>query len=330
MTFGQRLRDLRNARGLTQRELAQKTGISYAYVSKLETGVMPPPRQKIILSLARALSANDTDTDGLFGLARKMPPDLLEHVDTGMITRLRASGHGRQTRARELAALRRRIADLEGSEAQGIPPGGSPGRQGDTFRAIVENSPDAIVILGGELELLYENPAASRILGYEPGEFLSKDTLAPIHPDDMLKAAHRLTKMIQTPGDTTTNHVQLRVRHRDGTWRVIDAVANNLLHNPAVKGIIVEMREVSRHSRDARASAEDAAASAMAKEYRLTESEHRVLTLITEGQSNPQIAEQLVVSPSTVRFHVSSILRKLDVTSRSEAAAIAVRCRLVA
>jgi DNA-binding NarL/FixJ family response regulator len=68
----------------------------------------------------------------------------------------------------------------------------------------------------------------------------------------------------------------------------------------------------------------------MAKEYRLTDSEHRVLTLIAEGQSNPQIAEQLVVSPSTVRFHVSGILRKLGVTSRCEAAAIAVRCRLVA
>ncbi len=330
MTFGQRLRDLRNARGFTQRELAHKSGISYAYVSKLETGVMPPPRQKTIISLARALGANSTDTDALFGLARKMPPDLLERVDTGMITRLRSSGHGRQTRARELAALRQRIADLERSATQDIPLGDLPGRQGDTFRAIVENSPDAIVILGSELELLYENPAAARILGYEPGEFLSKDTLGPIHPDDMFKAAHRLTRMIQTPGDTTTNHVQLRVRHRDGTWRVIDAVANNLLHDPAVKGIIVEMREISTRSRDAHESAEAGAAMAMAKEYRLTDSEQRVLTLIVEGQSNPQIAEQLVVSPSTVRFHVSGILRKLGVTSRSEAAAIAVRRRLVA
>jgi DNA-binding NarL/FixJ family response regulator len=89
------------------------------------------------------------------------------------------------------------------------------------------------------------------------------------------------------------------------------------------------MREISRRSRDAHESAEAGAAMAMAKEYRLTDSEQRVLTLIVEGQSNPQIAEQLVVSSSTVRFHVSGILRKLGVTSRSEAAAIAVRRRLV-
>ena len=329
MTFGQRLRELRKAKGMTQRELAQKTGISFAYVSKLETGVMPPPRQKIILALAEVLDANNADTDELYGLAKKMPPDLLKHVDTQMIERLRSLMHGEETPAHELATLRRRIAELEASETQGIRLKEPPGRQEDTFRALVENSPDGIVILGSELEVIYENPSAARILGYESGEFVDKDTLGPIHPDDMFKAAHRLTKMIQTPGDTSSSRVQLRVRHKDGTWRVVDAVANNLLHHPAVKGIIVNIREISRHSRDEGAWAEAAAASAMAKEYHLTESEHRVLTLIAEGQSNSQIAEQLVVSPSTVRFHVSSIFRKLGVTSRAGAAAIAVRRYLV-
>jgi len=327
MTFGQRLRELRKAKGITQRELAQKTGISFAYVSKLETGVMPPPRQKIILALAKVLGANNADTDELFGLAKKMPSDLLKDVDTQMIRMLRSLQHGEETPAHELATLRR-IAELQASETQGTWLKEPPGRQEDTFRALVENSPDGIVILGSELEVIYENPSAARILGYESGEFVDKDALGPIHPDDMFKAAHGLTKLAQTPGGTDRG--QFRVRHKDGTWRVIDAVGNNLLHNPAVKGIIVAIREISRRFRDEAAWAEAAAASAMAKEYHLTESEHRILTLIAEGQSNPQIAEQLVVSPSTVRFHVSSILRKLGVTSRTEAAAIAVRRHLVA
>jgi DNA-binding NarL/FixJ family response regulator len=67
----------------------------------------------------------------------------------------------------------------------------------------------------------------------------------------------------------------------------------------------------------------------MAKRYHLTESEYRVLALLSDGKSNSQIAEQLVVSPSTVRFHVTSILRKLGATSRTAAAAIAVRRHLV-
>ena len=137
VTFGQQLRELRKARGMTQRELAQKIAISYSYVSKLETGVMPPPRQKIILALAEVLGATNADTDELFGLARKMPSDLLAHVDTGMIKVLRSLGHGEETPAHELAALRRRIAELEASETQGIRLKELPGREEDIFRSLV-------------------------------------------------------------------------------------------------------------------------------------------------------------------------------------------------
>ena len=328
MTFGQRLRELRKARGITQRELAQRAAISFAYVSKLETGAMTPPRQKIISALAEALGANDKDRDELFGLAKKMPLDLLAHVDTGLIKMLRSLGQGEETPAHELATLRRRVAELEASESHGVRLKHKPGRPEDIFRALVENSPDGIVLLDTELEVLYENPSASRILGYESGEFVGRDTLGVIHPDDMSKSARRLAKMIQNPDDTGS-HAQLRVRHKDGMWRVVDVVANNLLHDPAVKGIIVVIHKISRHSLDERAWAEDAVASEMAKDFHLTESEYRVLGLIAEGKSNPQIAEQLVVSPSTVRFHVTSVLRKLGVTSRTAAATTAVRRHLV-
>jgi PAS domain S-box-containing protein len=329
MTFGQRLRELRKAKGLTQEELAQKTAISSTYVCKLETGVIPSPRQKIILALAKALDVNKADTDELFGLAKKMPSDLLAHVDTGLIKMIRSRRNGEETPAHESSTLQRRIAESKASDTQGIRlKEQQPGRQEDFFRAIVENSPDGIVILGSELEVLYENPSISRILGYVSGEFIGKDTFGVIHPEDMPRVARRLTKMIQNPEDTGS-HAQCRVMHKDGTWRVVDAVANNLLHNPTVKGIIVVIHKISRTYRDELAWAEDTTAAEMAKKYHLTESEYRVLSLIAEGKSNPQIAEQLVVSPSTVRFHVTSILRKLDVTSRTAAATIAVRRHLV-
>ena len=61
----------------------------------------------------------------------------------------------------------------------------------------------------------------------------------------------------------------------------------------------------------------------------LTPREREVLALMVEGLSNPQIAERLVVSRSTVKFHVSNILSKLGVSSRTEAVALAVQHHLV-
>ena len=61
----------------------------------------------------------------------------------------------------------------------------------------------------------------------------------------------------------------------------------------------------------------------------LTEREHDVLALMVEGLSNTQIAGRLSVSPSTVKSHVSNILSKLGVASRTEAVTQALRNHLV-
>jgi NarL family two-component system response regulator LiaR len=60
----------------------------------------------------------------------------------------------------------------------------------------------------------------------------------------------------------------------------------------------------------------------------LTEREHEVLLLMVEGLNNTQIAHKLTVSPSTIKSHVSSILAKLGVSSRTEAVALALRNKL--
>lgn len=61
----------------------------------------------------------------------------------------------------------------------------------------------------------------------------------------------------------------------------------------------------------------------------LTERERDVLTLMIEGLNNTQIAGRLTVSPSTIKSHVSNILSKLGVTSRTEAVTLALRNHII-
>jgi NarL family two-component system response regulator LiaR len=61
----------------------------------------------------------------------------------------------------------------------------------------------------------------------------------------------------------------------------------------------------------------------------LTEREREVLALMVEGLNNTQIAAKLTVSPSTIKSHVSNILAKLGVASRTEAVTLALRNHIV-
>jgi two-component system, NarL family, response regulator LiaR len=63
--------------------------------------------------------------------------------------------------------------------------------------------------------------------------------------------------------------------------------------------------------------------------FDLTEREHEVLALMVEGLNNTQIAGKLIVSPSTIKSHVSNILSKLGVASRTEAVTLALRNNII-
>ena len=61
----------------------------------------------------------------------------------------------------------------------------------------------------------------------------------------------------------------------------------------------------------------------------LTEREREVLALLVEGLSNQQVADRLVISPATVKFHISSIRSKLGASSRTEVVILAMQHKLV-
>ena len=91
--FGTRLRELRVQAHLTQRELAEKIGVDFSYLSKMENGVLPPPSEKVLLKLAEALGA---DEDELFALAGKIPNDIAQLLKHREALQFLRSGHARK------------------------------------------------------------------------------------------------------------------------------------------------------------------------------------------------------------------------------------------
>ncbi|MBI4267505.1 MAG: fibronectin type III domain-containing protein [Chloroflexi bacterium] len=95
--FGQRLRQLRKTAGFNLRELAEIAGINFTYLSKIESGAMPPPSRKVILNLAEALNV---DKDELILLAGKIPSDVAQILkNREAINMLRKSQMQKKTRS---------------------------------------------------------------------------------------------------------------------------------------------------------------------------------------------------------------------------------------
>jgi len=76
-TFGAMLRALRHQAGLSQRELAQRAGLDFSYISKVENGRLPPPAADTIVLLCSILGVS---ADDLLAATHKLPTEVEEHV----------------------------------------------------------------------------------------------------------------------------------------------------------------------------------------------------------------------------------------------------------
>ncbi|MCZ7535330.1 MAG: EAL domain-containing protein [Acidimicrobiia bacterium] len=119
-------------------------------------------------------------------------------------------------------------------------------RRDERFRALVQNLAEAIVVISPDGEILYNTPTAAAMFGdSEPDG--SGRAVAPLfeklHPDDRDTTATVLASAWTASG--TVGPVEARVRHADGHWVWVEALAQNLLDDPAVGGIVVTMRDVT-------------------------------------------------------------------------------------
>lgn len=113
------------------------------------------------------------------------------------------------------------------------------------FRSLIENATDITIILDAEGIFRYISPSVKRILGYTPHQAIGRNALEIVHPDDCATIAQTLHKAIENP-KRSQSPVEYRVRHRNGCWCYVEAVATNLLYDPAVKGIVINCHDITQ------------------------------------------------------------------------------------
>src|SRR2546422_8645650 len=147
----------------------------------------------------------------------------------------------------EVAALHQQVAELTAAESERRQVEGVLRRSEEYFRLLIENASDVILVLNSDGTVRYQSPSAERVLGYKPEDAIGKSGFEFIHPDDLPNVTNAFADAIKSPGATLS--IEMRARHRDGSWRMLEAIGNNLLNNPVVAGVIINTRDITERKR---------------------------------------------------------------------------------
>ena len=129
------------------------------------------------------------------------------------------------------------------------------------FRALVQNSGDALIVID-ENAVISHMPLGTRLFGYTPEQLFGMNTLDLVHPDDLDFAATEMIRAVTEPDYVATN--AMRIRHADGHWVPIELMASSHFDDPAINGVVMNVRDHTE--RDAYAAA-----------LRISEERHRTL-----------------------------------------------------
>ncbi len=105
------------------------------------------------------------------------------------------------------------------------------------LQGLVQNSSDMIAVIDVRGKFTYVSPAAERLFGRTKEQLEGASPFDMIHPDDRDRVIRTFTQAQERPGEGEAT--EFRVEHDDGTTRILEAVANNLLEDAAIAGLVV-------------------------------------------------------------------------------------------
>lgn len=111
------------------------------------------------------------------------------------------------------------------------------------YRSLVQNGTDGICILGADGHVTYTSPTAERMRGISPQDLLARDGLESVHPEDRARAEATLSQSLESPNVNFST--ELRLSHARLGWIHCELIANNLLADPGIEGILVTYRDIT-------------------------------------------------------------------------------------
>lgn len=118
-------------------------------------------------------------------------------------------------------------------------------RSEERFRSLVQNGSEMITLIAADATCIYQSPSVERVLGYPWRQYIGRPALDFVHPDDRARVQRELRDLRQAGAPRAVRMVELRAQHRDGGWVYLEALATNLLDDPAVRGIVLNSRDIT-------------------------------------------------------------------------------------
>ena len=114
----------------------------------------------------------------------------------------------------------------------------------ERFKSLIQNSADMITVLDVEGYVLYQSPSFGSVMGYDEDRLGVNIYSSPIvHPDDYDLQRGLIERAIAAPGTSPVGEV--RIRHKDGSWRYVEATFTSLVDDPTVAGVVINSRDVT-------------------------------------------------------------------------------------
>ena len=110
------------------------------------------------------------------------------------------------------------------------------------FRTLIQNASDVVLISGATNVIAYQSPSAATIWGYADEALLGRPMEDLIHPDDQT-AFHDLWDQIGAASGSA-RVTEVRAQLQDGSWRHVELILTNLMHEPAIEGVVVTVRDI--------------------------------------------------------------------------------------